>query len=157
MSCVWYFINWWSLNQTSSHSRYHIDSLNVCSNTTITWEVILNSLREFNSFHFPKFWTDEFLTWDPKKYGDIKLIKLWPHQVWLPDLFSTSPFDPHSQAHHKVRVQSNGDIFFKQKMIVTRYCWMNLANFPFDKTTCQMNFIFPAFRTDNLRLEDESK
>ncbi|XP_074598505.1 acetylcholine receptor subunit beta-like 1 [Brevipalpus obovatus] len=109
------------------------------------------------SLAFYMFWTDEFLTWDPKKYGDISMIKLWPHQVWLPDLFSSSPFDPHTEAYHKVRVQSTGDVFLIQKMIVTRYCWMNLANFPFDKTTCQLNFIFPAFRTDNLRLEGESQ
>lgn len=30
-------------------------------------------------------WTNPFLEWDPKKYGDIKTIHVQPKNVWVPD------------------------------------------------------------------------
>ena len=35
--------------------------------------------------YFPKRWKDDFLTWDPKAYGDIERITVDPGDIWLPD------------------------------------------------------------------------
>jgi hypothetical protein len=32
-------------------------------------------------------WVDEFLVWDPSKYGGIDELIVFQREVWLPDLF----------------------------------------------------------------------
>lgn len=32
-------------------------------------------------------WTDYGLRWDPKEYGDIKVVRLPYDQIWRPDIF----------------------------------------------------------------------
>ena len=31
-------------------------------------------------------WTDEFIKWDPKKYGNVTRIRFTTEEIWRPDL-----------------------------------------------------------------------
>ena len=43
----------------------------------------------FNIFHMSVFlqnWMDNMLTWNPRKYGGINVVRLPYNDIWLPDI-----------------------------------------------------------------------
>ena len=58
----------------------------IAENVSIWWrhhELTFVYIYWFVSFQQ---WTDEYLTWDPRDFGNVSLVKLHQSDIWTPDI-----------------------------------------------------------------------
>ncbi|CAG2251023.1 CHRNN [Mytilus edulis] len=88
-------------------------------------------------------WKDNGLSWDPKKYGGIEVIRL-PHDlVWKPDIFLYNNADIstyYSSLSSNMIVASDGNVTWLSMVIFKSTCSINVRYFPFDEQNCSMTF-----------------
>ncbi|XP_067827013.1 5-hydroxytryptamine receptor 3A isoform X2 [Heptranchias perlo] len=87
------------------------------------------------------FWTDEFLTWNPRDFDDIKQISIPTANIWMPDILinefvdvGKSPDIPYVYVDHGGQVKN-----YKPIQVVTA-CSLDIYNFPFDVQNCTLTF-----------------
>ncbi|XP_052681532.1 neuronal acetylcholine receptor subunit alpha-10-like isoform X2 [Crassostrea angulata] len=88
-------------------------------------------------------WTDYGLRWDPKEYGDIKVVRLPYDQIWRPDIFLYNNADVStyfSSISSNVIVTSQGNVTWLSMVIFKSSCSINVRYFPFDEQNCSMTF-----------------
>lgn len=86
-------------------------------------------------------WTDEFLTWDPEEFDDVKQISVPTANIWVPDILinefvdvGKSPDIPYIYVGHTGLVRN-----YKPIQVVTA-CSLNIYNFPYDVQKCSLTF-----------------
>ncbi|KAK4468588.1 hypothetical protein MN116_007780 [Schistosoma mekongi] len=76
-------------------------------------------------------------------------------QLWLPDLFfrngKSGFLHDMSQPNYLLRVKSNGQVLYSQKITMTLSCQMYLRKFPMDKQECTVNIGSYGYTIDQLK------
>ncbi|XP_022310262.2 neuronal acetylcholine receptor subunit alpha-10-like [Crassostrea virginica] len=99
-------------------------------------------------------WMDNMLTWNPRKYGGINVVRLPYNDIWLPDILLYDNADvgtAQSSVSTNVIVSANGNVTWLSMWIFKSSCSMDVRYFPFDVQNCSMNFAswtFDAYRVD---------
>lgn len=102
-------------------------------------------------------WKNEKLSWDPKKYGGIKRINIWPKKTWLPDIYAY--YDVEAQFKYNgmldtlktnIILSHDGSHFWLAPIVLNLGCGMNVADFPFDTQKCVL--LFGSFTHDKSKL-----
>lgn len=89
-------------------------------------------------------WTDQFLTWDPDKYGGIKKINVQNRNLWLPDLALDNVYDSPTELGQKdgrTVVDCTGRAITWPYKMYQVGCKINIRYFPFDVQTCDLDFL----------------
>lgn len=91
-------------------------------------------------------WMDEKIRWNASMY-DIWLLFLTPTSVWMPRLFLNDAATQHMHIEtgdnedSQVRLSSNGMAIYSYAGLSTTRCDASIMYFPFDKHTCELNFL----------------
>ncbi|CAH8625742.1 unnamed protein product [Schistosoma rodhaini] len=104
-------------------------------------------------------WYDPRLSWDTNTLlsNNIKelLLNQQKNQLWLPDLFfrngKSGFLHDMSQPNYLLRVKSNGQVLYSQKITMTLSCQMYLRKFPMDKQECTVNIGSYGYTIDQLK------
>ncbi|XP_070573648.1 neuronal acetylcholine receptor subunit alpha-10-like [Ptychodera flava] len=88
-------------------------------------------------------WIDEYMTWEPADYGNVKDIRIQADKIWLPDVVLVN------SASQVYQQQIIPDVIITHKGLVTRMapmlfratCPIDPAYFPFDDQICNMTFM----------------
>ncbi|KAM3590247.1 uncharacterized protein V6R79_006473 [Siganus canaliculatus] len=87
-------------------------------------------------------WTDYRLSWKPKEYDGIEVLRVPAGKVWLPDIYLINNNDGVFEVALKVHVQvySNGRITWTPPALYLSACGVKVTYFPFDWQNCTMQF-----------------
>ncbi|VDQ10001.1 unnamed protein product [Trichobilharzia regenti] len=104
-------------------------------------------------------WIDPRLAWhaNPVLNSSVSnlLLNQQKKQLWLPDLFfrnGKSGFLHHiSQPNFLLRVNSNGQVLYSQKITMVLACQMYLKNFPMDRQECTVDIGSYGYTIDQLK------
>ncbi|CAH8863435.1 unnamed protein product [Trichobilharzia szidati] len=104
-------------------------------------------------------WIDPRLAWEanPVLNSSVSnlLLNQQKKQLWLPDLFfrnGKSGFLHHiSQPNFLLRVKSNGQVLYSQKITMVLACQMYLKNFPMDRQECTVDIGSYGYTIDQLK------
>ncbi|XP_056156672.1 acetylcholine receptor subunit beta [Lampris incognitus] len=87
-------------------------------------------------------WTDVRLSWKPKQYSGIEVLRIPSGKVWLPDIVlinnNDGVFDVALHVH--VQVYSNGRVTWTPPALFCSSCGVKVTYFPFDWQNCTMQF-----------------
>ncbi|XP_008325889.1 acetylcholine receptor subunit beta [Cynoglossus semilaevis] len=87
-------------------------------------------------------WTDYRLSWKPKEYDGIEVLRIPSGKIWLPDIVlinnNDGVFDVALHVH--VQVYSNGKVTWTPPAQYCSSCGVQVAYFPFDWQNCSMKF-----------------
>lgn len=87
-------------------------------------------------------WTDYRLSWVPKNYDGIEVLRIPSVKVWLPDILlinnNDGVFDVALHVH--VQVYSNGRVTWTPPALYCSSCGVKVTYFPFDWQNCTMQF-----------------
>ena len=89
-------------------------------------------------------WKDEFLTWEPAKYGGVTSINVANSNIWLPDLALLDVYDTLTdigQKDGRTVIDHEGSVVIWPFKMYTVGCKMKIRRFPFDTQTCILDFI----------------
>ena len=89
-------------------------------------------------------WKDEFLTWEPAKYGGVAYINVPNKNIWLPDLALLDVYDSLidlGQRDGRAVIDSNGSVTIWPYKMYTVGCKIKIQQFPFDVQTCILDFL----------------
>uniref|UniRef100_A0A8D8M842 5-hydroxytryptamine receptor 3C n=1 Tax=Cacopsylla melanoneura TaxID=428564 RepID=A0A8D8M842_9HEMI len=103
-------------------------------------------------------WTDPFLTWNPRDYGNVSRIILTqgePAKIWTP-MFTTSytyRFGGRKDTDNlfrvaKLEISSDGKVMFSDLINVNSICYGELNLFPFDKYDCNSILMSDNFENE---------
>lgn len=148
----------------------HKTSVNVKVRFAIKY-MSFDSLEETFTLHswVALTWKDEFLSWKPSNYGNIKEIQVESHLIWTPRmaLFNAdaeSAMYQSDQFYTTCLVASDGTITCVPHLAHTGICRTSLRRWPYDLQNCtlyfgawmhtgeQVNFTF--YKTQPVILED---
>ncbi|CAH8588044.1 unnamed protein product [Heterobilharzia americana] len=104
-------------------------------------------------------WQDPRLSWDtdPVLSSSVKdlLLNQQKKQLWLPDLFfrngKSGFLHDMSQPNYLLRVKSDGQVLYSQKITMVLSCQMYLKKFPMDKQECTVNIGSYGYTIDQLK------
>ena len=90
-------------------------------------------------------WFNEYMTWDPKRFGNVKTSKLKSEFIWTPDIYIQEDIgEEMSSGPEKYRtpitIQSNGKQTWLVPVLIEGSCVINVNNFPFDRQECLLKF-----------------
>ncbi|CAF0769090.1 unnamed protein product [Brachionus calyciflorus] len=99
-------------------------------------------------------WNDDFLTWNPKEFGDIEYTyvdysKIWTPQIQLTSKYSNEKSSPSDYSIHEiydnfpVKLFHNGSVQFTPSVHLTSECLLNYGKFPLDIQMCLFLFQMP--------------
>ncbi|VDP53008.1 unnamed protein product [Schistosoma mattheei] len=79
-------------------------------------------------------WSDSLLKWNASQYGGIKELRIFPHQIWTPDIKLYNFADERLQEFREGRlvVDSSGNILWIQQALFRSTCQVEITYFPFD-------------------------
>lgn len=87
-------------------------------------------------------WTDYRLSWVPKNYDGIEVLRIPSAKVWLPDIIlinnNDGVFDVALHVH--VQVYSSGRVTWTPPALYCSSCGVKVTYFPFDWQNCTMQF-----------------
>ncbi|CAB1434113.1 unnamed protein product, partial [Pleuronectes platessa] len=87
-------------------------------------------------------WTDHRLSWKPKEYDGIEVLRIPALKVWLPDIVLINNNDGvfHVALEVAIQAYSNGRITWTPPALYCSSCGVKVALFPFDWQNCTMQF-----------------
>ncbi|KAI0221860.1 Ligand-gated ion channel 4 [Lamellibrachia satsuma] len=98
-------------------------------------------------------WIDYKLSWNPAKYGGIKVVRLPHDSIWKPDILLYNNADVSSYKSSistNVIVSSDGNVTWLSMVIFRSSCAVNVKYFPFDEQNCSM--LFSSWTYDGFQL-----
>ncbi|NXB49066.1 ACHG protein, partial [Leucopsar rothschildi] len=99
-------------------------------------------------------WSDYRLSWDPKKYDDIELLRVPSTMVWLPDVVLENNIDGTFEItlYTNVLVSPDGSIYWLPPAIYRSVCVIHVTYFPFDWQNCTMVFQSQTYSANEINL-----
>ncbi|XP_040185059.1 5-hydroxytryptamine receptor 3A-like [Rana temporaria] len=85
-------------------------------------------------------WHNEFLSWEPSNFCDIKRIFIPEGSVWIPDITISEMTEDDSLDVLYMELNYNGTILRRKTLKVVTTCPLDLYKFPFDKQKCNLTF-----------------
>ncbi|XP_077984804.1 neuronal acetylcholine receptor subunit alpha-10-like [Glandiceps talaboti] len=105
-------------------------------------------------------WLDEKLTWDPKEFGDIDILRVPASELWFPDitLYNTADENGYSlKLDSNALVYYTGTVFhWSRPTLLKSTCKIAVRFFPFDFQTCRMKFGSWTYTSFQLNLQNDS-
>ncbi|KAM7542916.1 hypothetical protein Aperf_G00000015731 [Anoplocephala perfoliata] len=79
-------------------------------------------------------WNDTLLRWNPAEHGNITEVRIFPSQVWTPDIQLYNFADQRSREHRiaRVVVHADGNILWVPQALFKSACQVEITFFPFD-------------------------
>ncbi|KAK3247500.1 hypothetical protein CYMTET_43005 [Cymbomonas tetramitiformis] len=131
--------------------------LNVSVTILVSKIVELDGAREEmqSNVRFAVTWTDEFLRWDPDKYGGVQQVSLSGEKPYFapPTTFwnSVDPYETMWGSGDWIgTISSDGGVLESRSATVTTSCDQNVEHFPFDAQTCYIEVMSYNYPTDQL-------
>lgn len=103
-------------------------------------------------------WTDPFLKWDPKDYGNISKIILTQNEaskIWSPSLNSAYTYRFGGRKNtddlfqvSKLEVNSEGRVIFNDLISMNSICEGDVTDFPFDKYECRSTIMSDNYENE---------
>ncbi|KAH9282768.1 Acetylcholine receptor subunit beta-like 1 [Echinococcus granulosus] len=102
----------------------------------------------------PMVWRDYQLTWDPAKYGGLKVIRVPHNKVWKPDIVLFNNADGNYEVvwQPNLLVHYDGSILWMPPAVYESSCAIDVEYFPFDEQECEMKFGSWAFDASRISL-----
>ncbi|XP_077988589.1 neuronal acetylcholine receptor subunit alpha-10-like [Glandiceps talaboti] len=87
-------------------------------------------------------WVDQYLRWEPDKFGGIVEIQMKLTNLWQPDIVLFSSVSTNFERHLNMEaiVNYNGTVKGLQYFIAECTCAIDATFFPFDEQKCRMKF-----------------
>lgn len=88
-------------------------------------------------------WTDEYLSWDPAQYEDLRQIHFSPKEIWRPDIHLYNNADSSNMKHFgstDFLVFNTGVVLWVPPAKFRAFCKVNLRQWPHDSQTCKLKF-----------------
>ncbi|KAH3773460.1 hypothetical protein DPMN_174821 [Dreissena polymorpha] len=100
------------------------------------------------------FWTDEIMTWDPANYNNIQKVHFKEEEIWHPSLLLATPnkFTVAGGFRQRIKIQANGNAEWAPGEVWESSCRFNMKFWPFDKQTCEIEFINLDFTAEEVQL-----
>ncbi|VDQ05947.1 unnamed protein product, partial [Trichobilharzia regenti] len=82
------------------------------------------------------------LRWNESDYGNIKTVRIFPSQIWTPDIKLYNFADERLREHRDARVvvSSNGEMLWVPQALFKSTCEVEITYFPFDTQICMLEF-----------------
>lgn len=103
-------------------------------------------------------WRDEFLTWDPNDYQQLKQIHMNPNEIWKPDIVLINSADQTNLlnvfADSEVLVNSTGDITWITMGLLHSKCPIWAYDYPFivRPVTCRLSFCSLIYQSNEVNI-----
>ncbi|XP_060594243.1 neuronal acetylcholine receptor subunit beta-3-like [Ruditapes philippinarum] len=106
-------------------------------------------------------WKDEYLTWDPLRYGGIKSIQLPKGKFWQPEFklmsgLRNDAFSIYSNGVFPALVEYNGDVIMVSGGTYDTRCDVDTTLYPFDIHHCNFNIIVSNYGANELIIHSPS-
>ncbi|VDN99565.1 unnamed protein product [Rodentolepis nana] len=87
-------------------------------------------------------WNDTLLQWNPAEHGNITEVRIFPSQVWTPDIQLFNFVDERIQEHRiaRVVVHADGSILWVPQALFKSACQVEITYFPYDTQVCTLEF-----------------
>ncbi|XP_007940039.1 acetylcholine receptor subunit delta [Orycteropus afer afer] len=87
-------------------------------------------------------WTDSRLQWDAKQFGNISVLRLPSHMLWLPEIVLENNNDGSFQISYScnVLIYPSGYVYWLPPAIFRSSCPISVTYFPFDWQNCSLKF-----------------
>ncbi|TGZ55997.1 hypothetical protein CRM22_010246 [Opisthorchis felineus] len=87
-------------------------------------------------------WQDSLLTWNHSEYGDIRSIRIFPSNIWTPDIKLYNFADERLKEHREARVviEKDGSVLWIPQALYKSTCEVEITYFPFDTQVCMLEF-----------------
>ncbi|KAF8566195.1 hypothetical protein P879_02807 [Paragonimus westermani] len=99
-------------------------------------------------------WNDSLLQWNESEYGGIKSVRIFPSQIWTPDIKLYNFADERliEQREARVVISSNGNTLWVPQALFKSTCEVEITYFPFDTQICMLEFGSWTYDKDQLDL-----
>uniref|UniRef100_A0A914VJX9 Uncharacterized protein n=1 Tax=Plectus sambesii TaxID=2011161 RepID=A0A914VJX9_9BILA len=90
-----------------------------------------------------QYWKDEYLTWDPSKYGGLDVIHVPSHMIWKPDIMVYNNANMNVEENEletNAVIHNDGRMMLFRSLITDITCNLDLTYFPFDQQVCYLMF-----------------
>uniref|UniRef100_A0A5K3FBT6 Neur_chan_LBD domain-containing protein n=1 Tax=Mesocestoides corti TaxID=53468 RepID=A0A5K3FBT6_MESCO len=87
-------------------------------------------------------WNDTLLQWNPAEHGNVTEVRIFPSQIWTPDIQLFNFADERIREHRiaRVVVHSDGSILWVPQALFKSACQVEITYFPFDTQICNLEF-----------------
>ncbi|XP_053394218.1 acetylcholine receptor subunit alpha-like [Mercenaria mercenaria] len=159
-------------NTTDLHEKifkgYNKDAIprrNVTEAVNVNLSLVLYSIHDVNEkYQTISFravldiqWKDEFLTWNPDHYGDVKSITVPSEKIWIPDIVlqdTVGYITDSIKKDGRAMINHNGRVTIWPNDLYTVACKLSIKKFPFDKQTCLLDFLSWTSPSSVIQLEN---
>ncbi|XP_076173350.1 uncharacterized protein LOC143149665 [Ptiloglossa arizonensis] len=98
-------------------------------------------------------WRDEYLTWTPSEYENIKFIEIVRDKIWLPDITLHSPSTLSSDmGKMNCLLESTGRMNCLSDVLYSVHCESDHTWWPYDLKNCSIEIASWSYSTDDVLL-----
>ena len=102
------------------------------------------SQRVTSQAYFSMKWRNDFLKWDPHKFGDLKYLAVRPNEVWIPDIILKNNADSNSVQIQRdtdtVWLKHDGKNSWYPRVTLISSFKADVSDFPFDNQEFYFHF-----------------
>ncbi|XP_075134133.1 5-hydroxytryptamine receptor 3A-like [Leptodactylus fuscus] len=102
---------------------------------------------------YNRYWTDEFLQWDPMEHDNITLISFPTENVWLPDVHIHEFVESETPSENDfIYINHKGLVNYQKPFRMTCMCTFYIYFFPFDQHNCTLTFQSQLHTVEHIKL-----